>query len=71
MNTENQWIGFYNGTWYTWTPPPGFDKSLGKKAMMIGATLYASWKGAGRPEFECQTAAQKGAFQEHYGVQYH
>jgi hypothetical protein len=71
MDTANQWTGFSNGAWYVWTPPPGLDKSLGEKAMMIGATCYAVCKDAGRPESECQTAAQKGAFEEQYGVKYY
>lgn len=67
---QKSWIGFANAQWFEWTPLPGLDPSLGEKAMWLAAAKYADRKAKGRPERECQNAAEKVAFEYHYNVKY-
>ena len=32
---------FAGGKWIVWTPLPGLDVSLGERAMLVGAAVYA------------------------------
>lgn len=64
------WPAFAGGKLYVWTPLPGLDPGLGERAYRIAAAVYARVLASGGTEATSQQAAEREAFQTHYGLQY-
>jgi hypothetical protein len=61
---------FINNQWYTWTPLPGIDATIGKQSLQVAAVVYVQSIQQRMSEETAQQLAEKAAFEHHYRVSY-
>jgi|UniRef100_A0A6C0HF09 hypothetical protein len=61
---------FINNLWYSWTPVPGIDSTIGILSLQVAAVVYVQSILQGTSEDKAQQLAEKTAFTHHYRVTY-